>query len=314
MARQTRAQLNTANAALFVTGGNIAAPSEKTFNENLNDSLQFLDPASTKAALEIVRAASGLTADQWYQITDGTASNNKRIRIQASAVNAFYTNAFNLTDGTFGTYSGDVFVSQGSGVFELLSNKTSTPSRTSTTEYPSAKGLADSVAIGFFNGVPGASANVAAGYQVGMSRVIDYNTQITWFYESGTTTAVWKVVSDSSSTWTPALSPDATVVTAATLVYAKYSIVGKIMSYSIQLQLVTYDFTPQTDGFITIVSSEFPFPVVDHIITVSLGTFQALAIYASAGSDYLKINLIDPTQLLTSGDQRLSIVGQCTLQ
>ena len=45
----------------------------------------------------------------------------------------------------------------------------------------------------FFNGVPGASENVAAGYIVGRSRVIDYNTQIQYLYVSGTTTAVWEV-------------------------------------------------------------------------------------------------------------------------
>jgi hypothetical protein len=113
MARKTRAELNTTNATIFVTGGLTPAPTERAFNADWLDSLQFLDPASTKAALEIVRAASGLTVDQWYKISNGTASNDKVIAIKASAVNAFYTIAFNLTDGTFGTYAGDVFTAQG---------------------------------------------------------------------------------------------------------------------------------------------------------------------------------------------------------
>ena len=46
----------------------------------------------------------------------------------------------------------------------------------------------------FFNGVPGAAQNVAAGYLVGKSRIIDYNTQIQYLYSSGTTTAVWTVI------------------------------------------------------------------------------------------------------------------------
>ena len=125
MARKTRAQVNTANAALFVNNSALRASSEKEFNENLNDSLQFLDPATTKAALEIVRAASGLTADQWYKITNATASNDKVIAIKASAVNAFYTNALNFTDATFGTYSGpsgDVFTGLSAGANFALSN------------------------------------------------------------------------------------------------------------------------------------------------------------------------------------------------
>ena len=51
----------------------------------------------------------------------------------------------------------------------------------------------------FFNGVPGATENVAAGYIVGQSRVVDYNTQIEYLYVSGTTTAVWQAISDVSS-------------------------------------------------------------------------------------------------------------------
>jgi hypothetical protein len=51
-----------------------------------------------------------------------------------------------------------------------------------------------STAYSFFNGVPGAAQNVAAGYLVGKSRIIDYNTQIQYLYSSGTTTAVWTVI------------------------------------------------------------------------------------------------------------------------
>ena len=47
----------------------------------------------------------------------------------------------------------------------------------------------------FFNGVPGAGQNVAAGYLIGKSRIIDFNTQIEYLYDSGTTTAVWSVIS-----------------------------------------------------------------------------------------------------------------------
>jgi hypothetical protein len=47
----------------------------------------------------------------------------------------------------------------------------------------------------FFNGVPGAGQNVAAGYLIGKSRIIDFNTQIEYLYDSGTTTAVWTVIS-----------------------------------------------------------------------------------------------------------------------
>jgi hypothetical protein len=47
----------------------------------------------------------------------------------------------------------------------------------------------------FFDGVPGASQNVAAGYLIGKSRIIDFNTQIEYLYDSGTTTAVWTVIS-----------------------------------------------------------------------------------------------------------------------
>jgi hypothetical protein len=47
----------------------------------------------------------------------------------------------------------------------------------------------------FFNGVPGAGQNVAAGYLIGKSRIIDFNTQIEYLYASGTTTAVWTVIS-----------------------------------------------------------------------------------------------------------------------
>jgi hypothetical protein len=46
----------------------------------------------------------------------------------------------------------------------------------------------------FFNGVPGAAQNVAAGYLVGKSRIIDYNTQIQYLYSSDPTTAVWTVI------------------------------------------------------------------------------------------------------------------------
>jgi hypothetical protein len=47
----------------------------------------------------------------------------------------------------------------------------------------------------FFDGVPGAGQNVAAGYLIGKSRIIDFNTQIEYLYSSGTTTAVWTVIS-----------------------------------------------------------------------------------------------------------------------
>lgn len=47
----------------------------------------------------------------------------------------------------------------------------------------------------FFDGVPGAGQNVAAGYLIGKSRIIDFNTQIEYLYDSGTTTAVWTVIS-----------------------------------------------------------------------------------------------------------------------
>jgi hypothetical protein len=49
----------------------------------------------------------------------------------------------------------------------------------------------------FFDGVPGAGQNVAAGYLIGKSRIIDFNTQIEYLYDSGTTTAVWTVITAS---------------------------------------------------------------------------------------------------------------------
>jgi hypothetical protein len=179
MARQTRAQLNTANASLFVTGGEVTAPEEKTFNENLNDSLQFLDPSSTKAALEIVRAASGLTVDQWYKITDGTASNDKVIAIKASAVNAFYTNAFNLTDGTFGTYAGGVF----------LANITLQEYRAGTTPH---------------SGAPTVTDDSDSFYVAGSSRWIDTATQVEYLCTDATVgAAVWQA---QSGEYTPTLT------------------------------------------------------------------------------------------------------------
>jgi hypothetical protein len=51
----------------------------------------------------------------------------------------------------------------------------------------------------FFDGVPGAGQNVAAGYLIGKSRIIDFNTQIEYLYASGTTTAVWSVITASGS-------------------------------------------------------------------------------------------------------------------
>jgi hypothetical protein len=51
----------------------------------------------------------------------------------------------------------------------------------------------------FFDGVPGAGQNVAAGYLIGKSRIIDFNTQIEYLYDSGTTTAVWTVITASGS-------------------------------------------------------------------------------------------------------------------
>jgi hypothetical protein len=188
MARQTRAQLNTANASLFVTGGEVTAPEEKTYNQNLNESLQFLDPASTKAALEIVRAASGLTVDQWYKITDGTASNDKVIAIQASAVNAFYTVAENLTDGTFGTYSGDVF----------LANITLQEYRAGTTPH---------------SGAPTVTDDSDSFYAVGSSRWIDTTTQVEWLCTDATVgAAVWQA---QQSEYTPTVSHETNVSASA---------------------------------------------------------------------------------------------------
>ena len=46
----------------------------------------------------------------------------------------------------------------------------------------------------FFNGVPGASENVAAGYVVGKSRIIDENNGDTYLYSSGNVTAVWDLI------------------------------------------------------------------------------------------------------------------------
>jgi hypothetical protein len=61
------------------------------------------------------------------------------------------------------------------------------------------KDLIVSTPYSFFDGVPGASQNVAAGYLIGKSRIIDFNTQIEYLYDSGTTTAVWTVITASGS-------------------------------------------------------------------------------------------------------------------
>lgn len=115
MAQKTPAQIQAQSNSTFVdnTEGLIIPSAHRTFNDDFVDSVQFLETGVTKAALETVRAASGLRANQWYIITNGTASNNKVIAIKASTTSAFYTNALNLTDGSFGTYSGpsgDVYV------------------------------------------------------------------------------------------------------------------------------------------------------------------------------------------------------------
>jgi len=71
--------------------------------------------STSKSALSSKASANALDVNTAYDITDGTASNNKVIRVWAATVSTFYTNALNLTDGTFGTYVGDVFTAQGGG-------------------------------------------------------------------------------------------------------------------------------------------------------------------------------------------------------
>lgn len=67
----------------------------------------------TKANAITIRNAASLNYPGFYIITDATASNNKIIRLEARAANAFSKCAFNLTDDLIGIYNidTDIFTS-----------------------------------------------------------------------------------------------------------------------------------------------------------------------------------------------------------
>jgi len=116
----------------------------------------------------------------------------------------------------------------------------------------------------FFNGVPGASENVAAGYIVGRSRVVDYNTQIEYLYLSGTTTAVWEAQSGDQitlPTWAPTFTPDGAVCTSVVLDSSNYvfSRQGNAVTLSLSV-VVSLDFSVDPSGAFTIDPATLPIP------------------------------------------------------
>ncbi|OQA07900.1 MAG: hypothetical protein BWY67_01614 [Bacteroidetes bacterium ADurb.Bin397] len=240
MAVKTKAQLTSSNDSIFTNNGAgaITGPIENGFNADMIDSMQLVPIVVSSSRTAVLDDSYVVVASATF--TDPTPVEGKGFKVLVRNGTATVGGTGYSTAGTeivriyhSGSWANYVFKAGDfvSGVTGLTVDNTSPTA-------PVVKPVHS-----FFNGVPGASQNVAAGYEVGKSRIIDYNTQIEYLYKSGTTTAVWE---PQSGTWTPTLTPSG-VVLAATLDGANFSVKDRVVNFSV-LMIVDLDVIGFSDG------------------------------------------------------------------
>lgn len=135
-------------------------------------------------------------------------------------------------------------------------------------------------------------------------------TVIYRIYHSGAW-ANYPTIPPQSGSWNPALTFDGVFVTAGSLAYANYSLVGNCLNYSIRIDGLAYDFTGGAEGSVQIADTEFPFlPTETHIITANLYDENVIGFQAASGTSTLRISMVNNVSAM-SGSSILSIVGQC---
>ena len=324
--QKTRAQLNAANAALFInnTTGDITPDAEKAYNENVNDSVMFLNEGvySTISLSDFGDLVTdSLLVPGWrYRVTSAytfDAFGAKDIVVTADSVNTVETTAYVLFGDFFVPYTVDASLANPG--FFLYS-------------YPvmaltGAQALAYSGYNWKFNS--GLTMYLTDGSVIFQTEVqgSDFSTIIfnnvkaldpsgsSWSDGTfGTFDPNTDTFTPYANPWNPAFTTDGTVVTAVTaIVQASYSIVNNVLSYSILFSEVVADFTLGTTGFIQIASTEFPItPTGGHVVSGGFDEYFPIGIMAQDGASNLRINLQDKTGTVTTNNF-LSITGQCQL-
>ena len=160
----------------------------------------------------------------------------------------------------------------------------------------------------FLASAPTVDEDSSFGYLVG-SRVIAQDTQIEYLCTDNTDeAAVWVAL---SGDWTPALTFDETHVTAGTLGYANFCLVGNTLNYSIRIEGLAYNFTGGSEGFVQIADTEFPFtPTQTHLINATLYNEAVIGFQAAPGNSSLRIDMINNVSA-SSSSAILTITGQC---
>ncbi len=242
MAVKTRAQLQTANTTLFGNGKDLRGDDEQAFNADLNDSIALpseLFKDITKAQLATAITNATIIVGTRYRITDAT---DGVVVVWGIDSNVISTNAY-----IEGNYDGSTWTISKTGNYKLDVDWFIPTDNTYATS-------------------PTTSEDDNKGYANG-SVWIDSTTNI-WYLCTDVGTGTWIAQSGDNNTftWSPGITPDGVVCTAAAL-SGDYSFnrVGNIVNLNFVVDL-DIDFSAGNPTF-TIDPSTLPIPSASPIIS-----------------------------------------------